>query len=66
MVNGVYTTTGILDNPTENENTNRLVPLGRSSGMFINSPPINMAEVFATWTAQDIAATGSIEILRQV
>ena len=62
MVNGVYTTTGILDNPTENENTNRLVPLGRSSGMFINSPPINMAEVFATWTAQDIAATGSIEI----
>ena len=61
MVNGVYTTNAILDNPTENENTNRLIPLGRSSRLFTNFPPINLAEVYATWTAQDVAATGSIQ-----
>lgn len=60
-VAGTYTSTAILDNPTISENTNRLVPGGRSSSLFVNTPTLSNTEVYVSWTAQDVAATGSIQ-----
>ena len=65
-VEGTYTSTGILDNPNETENTNRLVPGGRSSGIFINSPKINESEVFLAWSAESTVGSGSIELSSDV
>jgi len=62
-VEGTYSSTGILDNPNINENTNRLVPAGRSSSLFVNTPTLTNTEVFVSWSAQNVSAKGSIEIL---
>jgi hypothetical protein len=63
MVNGTYTSTGVVDNPDESENINRLIPSGRSSSMFVNTPTLSNTDVYAAWSTQSMPSTGSIQIL---
>jgi len=40
---------GILDNPSVTENTNRLIPGGLSSQIFVNYPTLSDSEVYLAW-----------------